>query len=125
MAKRANCFSLFAFLIVGAVFLVACQQQLMANAGEDVTIVVGERPFFDGCDSTGSIVNYQWTIITPSANMPEDAGKAIRTADSNCSFTLEAEMGLDEVGTWIIELEVQDGAGNSASDEVTVEVVES
>jgi hypothetical protein len=56
--------------------------------------------------------------------MPEDVGKIIRDVDSECSFTLSSEMGVYEVGTWKIELEVRDSADNTSSDTVIVEVVE-
>lgn len=112
-------------LSLGIVVLVACQNEpLQANAGDDFTIRVGERPIFDGCASTGDIINYQWTIVTPSPNMPEDEGKIIREAAGTCSFTLEAMMGVDEVGRWVIELEVRDAADSWSTDQVVVDVVE-
>lgn len=118
---------LLKFLLVMGLILTmaACQNNepaLEADAGADFTIQMGESPTFDGCASAGDIVNYQWTIVTPSDNMPEDAGKVIRETDPNCSFTLDAEMGVDEVGTWVIELQVRDAAGNAATDTVSVEV---
>jgi len=126
MNRNVKTFLAFILPIIGIVFLMACQSEptLQADAGEDNSIEVGERPFFDGCASTGNIVNYKWTIITPSPNMPEDAGKVLREADTNCSFTLEATMGIDEVGRWVIELEVEDASGNKSTDEVTVNVIE-
>jgi hypothetical protein len=104
--------------------LIACQGStpLQANTGEDFTVKVGEPPTFDGCASTGEIVNYQWTIISAPEKMAGDASKVIREIDRNCSFTLEAEMGVDEVGQWVIELEVRDGSGNTNTDTVQVEV---
>ena len=60
--------------------------------------------------------------LTPSDKMPEDAGKIIRENDANCSYTLEAAMGLGEVGEWLIELEVRDADGNVQTDTVAVEV---
>jgi hypothetical protein len=74
--------------------------------------------------STGDIVNYRWRILESPDNMPEDVGKIIRDVDSECSFTLSSEMGVYEVGTWKIELEVRDSADNTSSDTVIVEVVE-
>lgn len=56
--------------------------------------------------------------------MQEDTGKVIRETEPNCAFTLEAQMGVDEVGTWRIQLEVTDAAGNRATDTVTVTVNE-
>ncbi len=104
--------------------LAACQSSppLQANAGADFSVKVGESPTFDGCASTGEIVNHKWTIIDAPDKMSSDAGKVIRENDPNCSFTLGAEMGVDEVGEWIIELEVRDAEGNTNTDTVRVEV---
>jgi hypothetical protein len=106
--------------------LVACQlgSSLKADAGDDFSVKVGFSPVFDGCASTGDIVNYRWRILESPDNMPEDVGKIIRDVDSECSFTLSSEMGVYEVGTWKIELEVRDSADNTSSDTVIVEVVE-
>ena len=107
------------------VLLVACQNSpaLQANAGTDFDLTVGEAPTFDGCASTGDIVNYQWTIISAPGQMSGDAGKVIREVDTNCSFTLDAEMGVDEVGTWTIELTVSDAQGNTSRDTMQVDVI--
>lgn len=104
--------------------LVACQSSppLQANAGADFNVKMGESPTFDGCASTGEIVNYRWTIPSAPDKMPGDAGKVIRETDPNCSFTLGAEMGVDEVGEWVIELEVRDAEGNTNTNTVQVEV---
>ena len=106
--------------------LAACQNSgsppPQANAGADFSIVAGEKPTFDGCASTGEIVNYKWTIVVASENMPEDAGKVLREMDANCSFTLGAAMGVAEIGEWVIELEVRDATGNTSTDTVGIEV---
>jgi hypothetical protein len=69
-------------------------------------------------------VNQKWTIISAPLGLSEDESKVIREVDMNCSFTLDAEMGVDEVGLWEIELEIRDKAGNTSTDQVTVEVTE-
>lgn len=105
--------------------LVACQgssEPPQAEAGQDFSVIVGEQPTFDGCGSTGEMINYKWTIISAPEQLADDAGKVIRETDPNCSFTLGAAMGVDEVGEWVIELEVQDEAGNTSTDTVTVTV---
>jgi len=103
----------------------ACQSDsLTANAGQDFTVSVDSAPAFDGCASTGEIVNYKWIISGAPSAMISDVGKVIRAVDVNCSFTLEANMGLDEVGEWVIDLEVRDPAGNTATDSVVVTVVQ-
>jgi hypothetical protein len=108
--------------------LVGCggggDEALTADAGDDFEIQVGESPTFDGCGSTGAIDNYKWTIIEAPPAMAEDTGKIIREIDANCSFTLDSAMGLKEMGAWIIELEVNDSGGHTATDRVTVTVNE-
>jgi hypothetical protein len=97
---------------------------LTADAGDDFEIQVGESPTFDGCTSSGAIENYKWTIVEAPPAMAEDSGKVIREVDDNCSFTLEAAMGLKEMGAWIIELEVSGADGRTATDQVIVTVNE-
>jgi hypothetical protein len=110
-------------LLAAALWLAACGgERLAANAGADFSVKMGESPRFDGCASTGAIVNYKWTILAAPEAMAKDAGKVIREVDPNCSFTLEAKMGVDEAGEWVIELEVRDAQGNTAADTVTVTV---
>lgn len=106
--------------------LAACKgdEPLEADAGADIFVLVGEHPTFDGCFSEGDIANYMWTIVSAPDEMQQDVGKVIRERDTGCSFTLDAEMGLEEVGEWVIELEVRDAEGNTSTDRVTVEVTE-
>ena len=96
--------------------------ELRADAGADLAIVVGDSPTFDGCGSSGQIQNYQWVIIEAPDLMEGDAGKPIREIESSCSFTLDATMDIQEVGTWVVELTVSDSDGNTSADTVTVEV---
>ncbi len=80
---------------------------------------------FDGCASTGDIVNFEWLILeTPGANA-DDAGKFLREESSDCSFTLENVMEVDEVGVWTIELSIEDSGGEVATDTVDVTVTDS
>ena len=105
--------------------LAACQSgpALQADAGEDFVVPVGERPSFDGCASTGNIVNYKWTILEAPDTMPEDAGKIVREIEQNCAFTLGTEMVIEEAGEWVITLEVRDANNNTSTDTVTVQVL--
>lgn len=115
-------------LLIGTllVALAACggSESLQANAGADFMVIVGAEPTFDGCASTGNITNYNWTIIEAPTTKPGDAGKVIQEVDANCSFSLDANMGVDEVGEWVIELEVNDSQGRTSTDTVTVTVVQ-
>ena len=97
---------------------------LKADAGSDFSISVGDAPTFDGCASGGEIQNYRWVIVAAPDIMEGDAGKVIREVEPNCSFTLEASMEVQEVGTWVVELTVTDDSGASSVDTVEVAVTE-
>ncbi len=99
-------------------------EPLKADAGPDFTVVASNSPSFNGCNSTGDVVNYKWTVVSAPEAMAKDAGKVIREVDANCSFTLEDTMDLEELGEWVIELEVRDASGNAATDTVTVTVTQ-
>ena len=99
-------------------------EDLSADAGDDFSVTVGANPEFDGCGSTGNIVNYAWTVQETPSMMAEDVGKPIREEDENCSFTLEAAMLVDEVGQWTIQLEVTDSEGSTSTDTVVVDVTD-
>ncbi len=96
----------------------------VAVAPEDFTVAVGEAPTFDACASTGEIVNYAWTIRETPSNMVDDVNKPLREQEEGCEFTLESNMVVDEIGTWVIELEVSDADGTTSTDTVRVEVTE-
>ncbi len=96
----------------------------VAVAPQDFSVAVGEAPTFDGCESTGEIVNYAWTIRETPSNMDDDVNKPLREQEENCEFTLESNMIVDEIGTWVIELEVTDAEGTASTDTVRVEVTE-
>jgi hypothetical protein len=125
--KEVSMSRLMVVLLITAVLLAACggsADSLTANAGNDFSVKMDEQPRFDGCASTGDITNYKWTIVSAPEDMSEDAGKVIREIEPDCAFTLDAQMGVDEIGVWEIQLEVQDAAGNTAVDILTVTVTE-
>jgi spore coat protein CotH len=77
----------------------------VANAGEDVTIEVGQSVQFDGSastDSDGSIKEYQW---------------------SNNLSGVSPSLVFDEVGSYVITLTVVDNDDSTDSDELTVTVI--
>ena len=84
-------------------------------------MAVGEAPVFDGCGSEGESLSYAWTIVEAPSDMSDDVGKVIRESQTECSFTLESNMVVADMGTWVVELTVTDGV-NSSSDQVTVAV---
>lgn len=109
--------------LVLVLVLSACSgsEALAADAGADFDVVVGEAPTFDACGSSGSINSYSWVITEAPEAMADDAGKPLKLDSTDCSFQLENAMGLSEVGTWVIELTVEDGDATS-TDQVAVEV---
>lgn len=112
-------------LVMAGLFLIGCSNSpLTADAGEDFEITAAEAPTFDGCGSAGNINNYRWTIVEAPETMAGEVGRVIREVDGNCSFTLDAAMGLQEVGEWVIELEVSNSGGDRDTDQVTVTINE-
>lgn len=113
----------FIYLLVVALFITSCgSTAVTSDAGADFSVGVGESPGFDGCESGGEIVDYQWVIVEPPPGNEQDEGKTLRSNMLECAFTLEASMELDEVGPWVIELTVTGDDGSTASDTVTVTV---
>lgn len=120
------------FLGLVLMMLVACgddgddesKESLKADAGDNFTVAVGAAPTFDGCESTGDIENYKWIVLEAPPTKADDAGKVIREVEGNCRFTLADTMAIEETGDWVIELEVRDSDGKTATDTVTVTVVE-
>ena len=94
---------------------------LSADAGEDFTVAMGEAPEFDGCGSGGDGLTYTWTIVEAPESMADDVGKVLRDSIGDCSFTLESDMEVADVGTWVIELTTTDRT-DTATDQVTVTV---
>lgn len=103
--------------------LAACSggSALSADAGEDFDVSVGVAPEFVACDSTGDISNYEWTISDAPDSRPESVGQELRAIMGDCSFTLESQMVLDDVGEWTIDLTVTDG-DSTDTDQVVVTV---
>lgn len=128
---------LLLLLLVLSLALVACSDDedeggadsndaaapLTADAGDDFMVTVGEVPTFDACRSTGEIENYSWTVLAPPEAVPDDAGKLIREIEDDCRFTLDDAMVIEEVGEWVIQLEVRSG-DETQTDTVTVTVME-
>jgi hypothetical protein len=118
-------FSFAICLILG--LLVACQGSSpapQANAGQDFSVMVGTPPTFDGCASSGDIVNYRWTIVDAPDQKAEDIDKVIRDESVECLFSLETLMEIEEVGDWEVELEVRDSGGRTDTDTVIVSIIQ-
>ncbi|OYT50227.1 hypothetical protein B6U83_00685 [Thermoplasmatales archaeon ex4484_36] len=83
----------------------------VARAGEDMTVVVGERVTFNASSSSDNIgiVEYSWSCSElPTMNLSGPA--------PSYTFT--------EAGTYNVTLTVRDAAGGTASDTIEVKVVE-
>ena len=124
MGARKRTVLFAGLLLLLLVALAACggDDELKADAGSDVSVVVAESPTFDGCGSNGNISNYQWMIIEAPTDMQKDVGKLIREFETECSFTLEAAMLAEEAGSWVVELTVSDADGATSADTVGVQV---
>lgn len=109
--------------LAAGLFMAACSggSGLSADAGEDFAVSVGEAPEFVACDSTGDISNYEWTISAAPEARPESVGQELRAVMADCSFVLESQMVLDDVGEWTIDLTITDGT-DTATDQVVVTV---
>jgi hypothetical protein len=49
-------------------------------------------------------------------------GKVIRDGDASCAFTLERPLQYQDIGVWLIELEVTDSWGSTSADTVILTV---
>ena len=88
----------------------------VADAGENVSVTAGESISLDGSgsfDPEGSELNYRWNLLSE----PEGSETLIYEA-STASPTLE----LQESGTYVAQLIVNDGEHDSLPDTVTIEV---
>jgi len=121
--RRLTGLALASGLVFAACGSSADVSSVNSNAGDDFEVAVGVAPVFDGCDSTGEIDNYEWTIVSAPSTQADADGKALRTEMSSCSFELENAMIISDVGEWTIELVVSSG-DEEASDEVVVTVTE-
>jgi PKD repeat protein len=82
----------------------------VADAGPDQTVAVGTEVTLDGSDSTDNVevVSWVWTF--------EDDGDDVTRTGETVDYTF------DNVGVFVITLTVEDDAGNSDEDTVTIRV---
>ncbi|TQV88067.1 PKD domain-containing protein [Aliikangiella coralliicola] len=86
----------------------------VANAGADQNINLGAVVTLDGSgssDQDGDALTYQWSI-----NSAPNNSSATLSNDTNVSATFTP----DVVGTYVIQLVVNDGTGNSTPDTVSI-----
>ena len=110
---------MFCVYLVMALFFVGCGgDSLEADAGPDFSLVLGESPEFDGCNSVGDIQRYEWIIRDAPAAGIAAIGTTL-SAESGCTHTVDP-MDVDDLGVWTVELVVTDTKGTSATDEVMI-----
>lgn len=86
-----------------------------ANAGPDQKVSLGQTVTLDGSRSTdvdGDVLTYEWTIITP----------ANTTSVLSDKTSVMPKLVINEKGTYVIQLVVNDGKLSSAPDTVSLEV---
>ncbi|MCJ2533099.1 MAG: carboxypeptidase regulatory-like domain-containing protein [Candidatus Thermoplasmatota archaeon] len=82
----------------------------VADAGPDQIVEAGEEVTFDGTESSDNVlvVSWTWTFV-------DDGDDVTRTGES-------ATYTFDNSGEFVVTLTVEDAAGNSDEDEVTIRV---
>ncbi|TQV82812.1 PKD domain-containing protein [Aliikangiella coralliicola] len=88
----------------------------VANAGDDQSVDIMELVKLDGTgsyDSDGDDLTYRWSLLTVVGGTPP----VIVNAES-----AEPEVTINETGTYVFQLIVNDGALDSVPDTVTIEV---
>ncbi len=89
----------------------------VAEAGNNQQLAIGSAVILNGSGSSdpdGDALTYQWSLVSS----PAGSGAAL----SNAS-TLNPGITVDEYGSYVIQLIVNDGVLSSAPDTVTLEVV--
>lgn len=89
--------------------------QPVAEAGPVQKVLVGSTVSLDGSASTGDDLQYHWTI----RSAPNDEAERIARFESQ-----QTRFVADHVGTYVVQLHVQNQAGQGSRDFVTIEAVE-
>jgi len=99
----------------------------IANAGPDVTVRIGERVSYDGSQSVdldgGKIVYYKWYVTAAPEGREDQVGQVLREGPEAATWTSDRPVGEQDPGEWMIELRVTDDEGQSATDDMTLEVI--
>lgn len=115
----------FGFALAGCAL--ATKAPPVANAGPDILVHVGETVSCDGSSSAdldgGKIVFYRWTVAAAPEGREDEVGTILAEGASATICKLAHPLGKEDVGEWIIELEVTDDDGQSATDDLILVVV--
>jgi len=99
----------------------------VANAGPDILVHIGETASCDGSSSVdldgGEIVFYRWTVAAVPEGREDRVGSILAEGADATICNLDHPLGKEDVGEWIIELEVTDDEGQSATDDLMLVVV--
>jgi hypothetical protein len=98
-----------------------------ADAGPDVTAHIGETVSYDGSSSVdldgGKIVYYRWRVTSAPEGREGEIGRVLHEGEDAAVWTSDVPLAQEDVGEWVIELEVTDDEGQSATDDLTLTVV--
>jgi hypothetical protein len=99
----------------------------VANAGPDILVHVGETVSCDGSSSVdldgGNIVYYRWSIAAAPEGREDQVGSILAEGADAMICTIDLPLREENLGEWIIELEVTDDEGQSATDDLVLSVV--
>jgi hypothetical protein len=123
--------SILTFTFILAVAVTGCalatKAPPRANAGPDVTVRVGETVSYDGSLSVdldgGKIVYYQWRVSSAPEGREEAIGRVLREGEDAAAWSSDTALAEQDVGEWVVELQVTDDEGQSATDDLTLTVV--
>jgi len=98
-----------------------------AYAGPDISTRVGETVSFDGSQSVdldgGQIVHYRWKVTAAPERREEEIGRILHEGADAAVWTMQSALTEEDIGEWVIELEVTDDDGQSATDDLIMTVV--
>ncbi len=122
---------IFAFTILVGLALTGCalatKAPPRADAGPDVTVHIGEIVSYDSSLSIdldgGKIVYYRWRVASAPEGREDEIGRLLHEGQDAAVWSSDVPLAEQDVGEWIIELEVTDDEGQSAIDDLALTVV--
>ena len=101
------------------VTITTINSQPVANAGADQSVTAGDFVTLDGTassDADGELLTYRWAILA------RPAGSTAALSDSTAA---QPTFTADVVGTYLVQLIVNDGHVDSAPDTATISTINS